>query len=136
LLIVQRSAQIFAVYYLNEFRGALFTGTVTNIERVNRMIDQDLSVQEKKVSVRVDKYWLGITYPITVIYTGLGGGDCGVNFEVGKQYLFTPGFVEGKLRSGICEYDSEDSKLPDGTAAATLDAVLGTPKRFSQKPKN
>ena len=123
-------------YYLNEFRGALFTGTVISREQVSRVIDQDYSIKENKVTVRVDKYWLGITDPITVIFTGLGGGDCGVYFEVGKQYLFEPQLIDGKLRSGHCEYDTEDSKLPNGKAAAELEEVLGKPKRFSQKPKN
>ena len=122
--------------YLNEFHGALFTGTVINIKTVKRMVDRDLSVWDNQVSVRVDRYWLGIADPITVIYTGSGGADCGVDFTVGKQYLFTPQLVEGKLRSGICDYDSKDSMLSDGKAASMLDEVLGERKRFSRKLRN
>ena len=123
-------------YYLNDFHGALFTGTVIKIETVNRTYDQGFSLREQKVSIRVEKYWLGVTDQMTVIYTGMGGGDCGVTFEVGKQYLFMPRLVEGRLIAGTCDYNSNDSKLPNGKAAAKFDEVLGEAKKLTPEPKN
>lgn len=116
-------------YYRNEFRGALFTGTVVKIEEVG-------GEWKKKVMVEVDKYWLGAVHPTMVVYTGLSGADCGADFEVGQQYLFTSHFYGRQLLSMLCDYNSEDSRLPDGKAAAKLDEVLGKAKRFSPKLKN
>jgi len=122
-------------YYLTEFHGALFTGTVISVERVKR-IDWEFGAPENKVSIEVEDYWLGITDRRTIVYTGIGDGDCGVNFDVGRKYFFLPQYVEGKLRAVICDYDSKDSMLPEGNAASRLDAILGNRKKFNSKPKN
>ncbi|MGV8039098.1 MAG: hypothetical protein AB2L07_03160 [Thermoanaerobaculaceae bacterium] len=40
-----------------------------------------------KVTVRVDESWKGHLGKESCIFTGRGGGDCGVPFEVGVSYL-------------------------------------------------
>jgi hypothetical protein len=59
----------------------IFSGTVTSIhENCNSAIPVC-------VSVTVNKCWKGNIENEINIYTGFGGGDCGFNFDVNKEYL-------------------------------------------------
>jgi hypothetical protein len=58
----------------------------------------------KRVTVKVEKYWLGVKTPEMSIYTGIGGGDCGVPYVKGKRYFFgaSRGHASGLLETDIC----------------------------------
>ncbi len=69
---------------------AFFIGSVVKIEKVKVKWSEgsDERFPMKRVTVRVEKYWLGVKTPQMIIYTGVGGGDCGVPYVKGKQYFF------------------------------------------------
>ena len=72
-------------YYLDEFHGALFTGKVLQSDEIWYLKD---AVNVREVIVEVEKFWLGVDKSTVTIYTEPGdGSDCGVNFEVGKEYF-------------------------------------------------
>ena len=121
-------------YYLNEFKGAVFTGKVLKIEKVEFVIDEDLKILKNKVTIQVEKYWLGVTEPEMVIYTGTGGGDCGVGFAVGSRFFFYPSQFQGKLQTGICDYVSADMDA-DGKSVKFFNEILGEAKTFNAEIK-
>jgi hypothetical protein len=76
--------------------NAVFSGTVLEITK---------QPQDFYVSVRllVENSWKGNIPKEVTITTGLGGGDCGYQFEVGKSYLiYANGSNENKLSTNIC----------------------------------
>ena len=84
---------------------AFFIGSVVKIEKVKvKSAGSDDRVPMKRVTVRVEKYWLGVKTPEIVIYTSVGGGDCGVPYVKGKQYFFgaSRGHASGLLETDIC----------------------------------
>jgi hypothetical protein len=85
---------------------AFFIGQVIKIEKVKMKNSENSDERSpmKKVTVRVEKYWLGVKSPEMIIYTGVGGGDCGVPYEKGKEYFFwaSRARVSGLLETGIC----------------------------------
>ncbi len=121
-------------YYLSEFKGAVFTGKVLKVERVEVEIDENVKVLNNKVTIRVEKYWLGVTEPEMVIYTGIGGGDCGVGFKEGNRYFFYPQMLRGKLQTGICDYVSSVDLNADGKNLEFFNEILGEAKSFETKP--
>jgi hypothetical protein len=108
---------------------AFFIGSVVKIEKVKvRRLDgsKDRSPM-KRVTVTVEKYWLGVKTPEMIIYTGVGGGDCGVSYVKGKQYFFAASRDRETrlLETGICS-PSEVTK----TLAKDFDEVFGPAKEF------
>jgi hypothetical protein len=81
----------------------------------------------KKGMVRVEKYWLGIRFisPEMIIYTGAGGGDCGVPYVKGKQYFFWASRAKGLLETTICGPNKVSDELVDG-----MNKVFGNAKEF------
>jgi hypothetical protein len=122
-------------FYLNEFKGAVFTGKVLKIESIEVAIDENLKILNKKITIQVEKYWLGVTKPEMFIYTGNGDGDCGVNFSVGNRYFFYPQLFQGKLQTGICDYVSDIEMDADGKSAKFFNEILGEAKTFETKIK-
>ncbi|SHG92724.1 hypothetical protein [Ornithinibacillus halophilus] len=57
---------------------AVFKGEVLKIKEDN---------STKDVVIEVEEIWKGIDESQIIIRTGLGGGDCGVNFQEGHDYL-------------------------------------------------
>lgn len=91
---------------LEQNEVAFFIGQVIKIEKVkikNSENSAEFSLM-KKVTVRVKKYWLGVKSPEVIIYTGVGGGDCGVPYMKGKEYFFwaSRARVSGLLETGVC----------------------------------
>ncbi len=119
-------------FYLKEFKGALFTGTVLKIEKVQNKIDDDRYVLESKVTIEVEKHWIGVSNPTIVLYTGVGGGDCGVSFEVGQKYFFNPQYIQGRLSSTICDYSSTDAMRADEKTILKFSEILGEAKTFKK----
>jgi hypothetical protein len=83
-----------------------------------------------EVKFRVKQLWKGdIPEEVTVV-TGMGGGDCGYSFEIGKDYLLYAYTSDGnKLGTNICQ---RTTQLTD---AATDLKVLGKgkPSRAGKK---
>ena|SRR5215467_4365750 len=123
--------------YLNTFKGSVFTGKVVNIE-VETIVDpygsdgstEHYSARFKKVTIRVERYWLNVDKPEVTIYTGMGGGDCGVDFQVDHSYFFSPQLMNTRLMSGYCEYDSADSMRADGVSVKRFEKLFGKGKTF------
>jgi hypothetical protein len=92
---------------------AVFEGTVSNAQlkgslfdaKVGDLISADLEGDSPfmLVSFDVSRSYSGQQEKRVELRTGMGGGDCGYPFEVGKQYLVYAGKDEsGQLSTGIC----------------------------------
>lgn len=89
----------------NQTEFAFFIGSVVKIEKVSvKSRGSDDRLPMKRVTVKVEKYWLGVKTPEMIIYTGIGGGDCGVPYVKGKRYFFgaSRGHASGLLETDIC----------------------------------
>lgn len=73
--------------------AAVFSGTVENIEEIAFPLDAEFgpsedSVHKLRVTIVVDQGVKGTQHgERLVVMTGIGGGDCGFPFVVGKQYV-------------------------------------------------
>ena len=106
--------------------SALFIGRAVKIERI-KVKQSDERVPKKKVTVRVERYWLGaksIT-PETLVYTGVGGGDCGVPYVKGDRYFFWATRTKGLLETSICSPNKITDKL-----VGDMNTVFGSAKEF------
>jgi hypothetical protein len=120
-------------YYLNDFKGALFTGKVLSIEKVkvsDKFGDGSFDHYQNKVTVEVEKYWVGVTQSSMTVYTGADGGGCGVDFEVGESYYFNPNFSNGRYQTGICDYMFDNFRNADESVTKKLNDLLGPAKEF------
>jgi hypothetical protein len=61
----------------------VFAGKVIEIKE-NKTLN---GVMTKSVLFKVENTWKGISQSQVIISTGIGGGDCGYEFEEGKEYL-------------------------------------------------
>jgi len=87
--------------WFDSFDGALFMGRVTALEAVERELSGS-RVKEMKVTFSVERYWKGVDGRTITIYTGAGGGDCGVSYSVGKRYFILAQRIYARLRTDIC----------------------------------
>lgn len=62
---------------------AVFSGRVLDVKE-QKGADGYLA---KAVHFSVDRAWKGVNETEIIIATGLGGGDCGIDFIVGEEYL-------------------------------------------------
>ncbi len=108
---------------------ALFTGQVIKIEKVKVKRSQESNDKSsmKKVTVKVESFWLGVSQAEMVIYTGIGGGDCGVPYQRGRTYLFwaSRAPVTQLLETDTCG----PTKLND-KVVKEFDEVFGKAKSF------
>jgi hypothetical protein len=102
---------------------AIFEGTVTNAQlkgsffdaNVGDLVSADLDGESPfmLISFDISRSYSGRQSKTLQLRTGLGGGDCGYPFEVGKQYLVYAFKNEsGEFSTGICSPTGplEDSK--------------------------
>ena len=93
--------------------NAIFEGRVERVElkwarmeaNVGDVIPADLEEGPPgmQVSLDVSRSYRGAQQKNIRIRTGVGGGDCGFDFEVGKQYLvYAFADESGQLETGIC----------------------------------
>ncbi len=66
-----------------ERSDAVFSGEVVNVKEVRN----PQGYMSKSVLFEVFQSWKGVEQSQLIIATGLGGGDCGFDFQVGKHYL-------------------------------------------------
>lgn len=58
---------------------------------------------ERSISFEVQDSWQGVETTLITMRTGWGGGDCGYNFQQGKQYLvYASHSPDGDLYASIC----------------------------------
>ncbi|MGI8469544.1 MAG: hypothetical protein ACR2N3_13935 [Pyrinomonadaceae bacterium] len=58
------------------------------------------------VKFKVEKSWKNHSFQELIIQTGLGNGDCGYIFEIGKKYLVYAYGDENDLQTNICQRTS------------------------------
>ena len=61
------------------------------------------------------------------VRTGMGGGDCGYHFEIGKQYLVDARDQGGTLNTEIC---SRTASLDRGQADIRILRKIAAPQRL------
>lgn len=88
---------------------AVFTATVLGVEELKVPAGGNGSFSRiRAVALELHQAWRGLAHPNAIIFTGLGGGDCGYPFEVGKSYLVFASHaasgaeVPGALYTSIC----------------------------------
>ena len=105
---------------------AVFHGEVMEIKEVGYM---------KKVLFDVNEIWKGTDESQIIIQTGLGGGDCGIDFQVGEEYLVyardSSMYGDEYLSTGICDRttsaltSNEDFEVLGQGMVPTVDLDLG-----------
>jgi hypothetical protein len=110
----QLSAEEVRKWRLEQTKFALFIGSVIKIEKVKvKRPDESSASPMRRVTVRVEKYWLGVKTPTMIVYTGVGGGDCGVPYDKGKKYFFAASrdAVGELLITDICSPSKFDDQM-------------------------
>ncbi len=110
---------------------AVFEGKVKSIYDY---YTNDRRNSERRVTFTVITAWKGLSSKEVVIVTGFGRGDCGYEFEVGKNYLVYAGGSSQALGTSICHrtssisYAQRDirviSKLPKPDKNKTINICL------------
>jgi putative intracellular protease/amidase len=107
------TARDLAIWNASGGGDAIFEGRVELVEwkwtlmeaKVGDLIPADLEQGPPfmQVSLGVSRSYRGVQDKNIQVRTGLGGGDCGFDFEVGKQYLVYASADEtGQLSTDIC----------------------------------
>lgn len=122
---------------------AIFEGTVKRLElswvfkdaKVGDLVPADLDQDEPTLKVTLDiaRFYQGVEQKDVSLTTGIGGGDCGFDFEAGKEYLvYAFADSSGQLSTGIC---SGTELLEDSQSALSYlrgeQVVSETPKQNS-----
>jgi hypothetical protein len=92
---------------------SIFEGTIKRVDlkwalmetRVGGLVSADLDQGEPtlQVTVEVVNFHKGAEQSSLQLTTGVGGGDCGFDFEIGKKYLvYAYADESGHLSTGIC----------------------------------
>jgi hypothetical protein len=119
---------------------AVFSGQVISIN--TQTSSEHRGLNNRLVSFLVKESFRGVNSPELEVTTGMGGGDCGFSFEIGKEYLVYAYLGEEKrLSTGICTRTglltkvNEDLGYIRGRATAEPNATLnGTILRRKQGP--
>lgn len=90
---------------------AVFVGTVENISLDGRRRSIDFDVSESRKG--------SIAESVTVS-TGWGDGDCGFDFEAGREYVVYAYEEGGQLGTGICSGTSLIAKSQDGNSQVDI----------------
>jgi hypothetical protein len=101
-----------AQWYANR-SDAIFEGTVQRVElkwvlmdaKVGGFVPADFDEDEPRLYVTFDvsHFYKGVERKDVLLTTGVGGGDCGFDFEIGKKYLiYALADASGHLSTDIC----------------------------------
>ena len=110
-------------------KGILFIGTVIDVQPPP---DHGRTLAPMfRYRFRVEEKIVGMDDREVDVYSGLGNGDCGYHFEVGKKYFVNPEKQDGRLVTGICsdthaiEEEPQSSEAPTGEQPyATLAGIV------------
>jgi Carboxypeptidase regulatory-like domain/Tissue inhibitor of metalloproteinase len=84
---------------------AVFSATVRSKSVVTVDTGIESSPKEQQIAVKLlveDTFRGSLGGNDVEILTGMGGGDCGYNFEKGRKYLVYASEYRGRLHAGIC----------------------------------
>lgn len=98
---------------------AVFSASVISKSMTTVDSDVDLKRKEQQVAVRLlveDVFRGSLGGNDVEILTGMGGGDCGYNFEKGRKYLVYAYEHKGKLYASICSRTRLLSEAKDDLA--------------------
>lgn len=124
---VKPDTEALGKYWRERFQGAAFVGRVTKIEKVKVKWLFDEPSRMKRVTVSVERSWVGVNSPTFVIYTALNdkGEDCGVDYIKGERYFFYADVLGGLLTTTSCS-----ATEPESDFAKLLREVLGKGKAW------
>lgn len=93
--------------YLDNYDGVIFTGQVIKIKKVRVKLSSGDEWHNYRVTFKVDRYWKGSDNSEVVVFTGVGGGDCGIRFRNRESYIVFAHTFEDKLHTGICTFTAD-----------------------------
>ncbi len=108
--------------------AAVFVGTVTGVRENERSDLKTLSERRKAEDLgeidwaprafkfSVEQSYLGVAGSEVEIFTGRGGGDCGLVFQTGQRYLVYAYRSKDKLTTSICTRTKPFSKATEDLA--------------------
>jgi hypothetical protein len=106
--------------------AAVFVGTVTGVRDTERAKDvNERRKQEDAGEIdwhpmaykfSVEQAYLGVAGSEVEIFTGRGGGDCGVAFQTGQRYLVYAYRYKDKLSTSICQRTKPFNKATEDIA--------------------
>ncbi|HEX8736981.1 MAG TPA: hypothetical protein VF721_16740 [Pyrinomonadaceae bacterium] len=116
-------------YYLEQFKGAIFTGKVLSIKDVTVQQFDSLSLM-KEVIVEVEEYWVGVEHPQMKIYTDDGEGSCGADFKIGEMYFLDIDKIGGLLWSTFYNSSKIDSPKDLKKKTKFISKIFGNPRKI------
>lgn len=81
--------------WLKTFDGAVFTGRVVKIEKLE-------ASYQLKVTFETERYWKGVQNTEAVIYTALDTAACGVPYTEGETYFVVARNTDRGLQTDLC----------------------------------
>lgn len=82
--------------------AAVFVGTVKGVRTEDRSSKNEINWGPLAFKFAVEHSYLGVDGTEVEVFTGRGGGDCGVSFRTGERYLVYAYGSENKLSTSIC----------------------------------
>ena len=82
--------------------SAVFVGTVLDVTDVPQSKNKFEFLTGRKVRIQVEEWFTASKGTVVEVFTGKGGGDCGINFKPGERYLVDASQWKGRLSTGVC----------------------------------
>jgi len=76
-----------------------------------KIIEQLDSIYPTFYKIKINEIWKG--EKIEILTTGTGGGDCGMDFKIGKEYLIYGNYKNGNINTNRCSRTIELDKTGD-----------------------
>lgn len=115
-------------YYLKEFRGAIFTGTVKSIE--HDPAKDSGGITYSKLLIDVDRYWLGVSKPETTVFVAGPNTSCWFDWKLGQKSFFIAKRLKGGLFYSPCDVLNWGGTQGSVEWEDYTKRVLGNSKRF------
>ncbi len=81
----------------------VFIGQCVKAEFVEKNSDNSDSSYAVRYTFEIQRAWKGISKQKTLfVYTGIGFGDCGFQFDLGLSYIIYGYAENGKIHTNIC----------------------------------
>ncbi len=86
--------------YLGSYEAA-FKGKVVSVRWISLPHDDGSNRLLQAVAIEVSEFWMGQVPPVTVVFSGIGAGDCGFPFELGNTYVVVAKRVPKEYRKTL-----------------------------------